>query len=407
MKQAANRAAEKAARKVAKKEAQPPSNFAFVATSTKTSFKAPKMQYAKDGSYCTVSHRERIGTVLGSVAFTTTAYDINPGLVTTFPWLSAIANRFETYSFEKLTFRFKTKTATTALGDVILVNDYDCTDSGPATSIQAESYQSFVDGAPWQDLSMSALPKDLHKLKERYVRDTTNPSGTDQKMYDVGTFYICTENQASAALVGYLYVEYTVRLMTPQLRSSDFYISGGYVDGLTGTTAANPLGTAPAVDSDARGISVDASSNITISNPGEYNFSISITGTVISAVTLTATSNCTVTSRFGTCINSGSTLALRVYKVVVTGFNAVMALAATATTVTEGQIDIASQPLNSFALMLNDVQHLKDCPQGIFLQAHADKGLRARGKDARAVPCSCQTLVIGDKSVRSSDFRIL
>lgn len=394
--------------KQSKTTLMPAAETAPVAVSSVTKWRAPKMEYARDGSSCVVSHRERIGTVNGTTAFTATQYQINPGLVGTFPWLSAIANRFESYDFEALRFIFKTKTATTALGDVVMAVDFDASDSAPTSSIQVESYQSFIDGAPWQNLVMECRRADMAKMKQRFCRDAAVATGSDVKLYDVGNFFVCTENQASSALVGYLYVEYRVRLFTPQLRSSDFYISGGYIDGLTSCTAANPMGTSASVDADARGISINATTGeITIANPGEYSFAISMTGTVISALGLTATANCTVTSRFGTCINAASTLALRVYKVLVTAFNATMSVTATATTVTETQVDIASQPVNSFALWVGDVVHEIGCPQQIYIAGCSSAGMKVVPRSLAKLHCSCKTLSVNGRDFPGKELVIL
>jgi len=376
-----------------------------VAMSSTTKWKAPKVEYAKDGSYCIISHKERIGTVLGSVAFTATSFSINPGLVSTFPWLSAIANRFESHSWIKCDFLFKTKTSTTAVGDVILAVDYDASDSAPSSSVQVESYQSFVDGAPWQNLVMRCKPSDLNKLKQRFNRDATVATGSDVKLYDAGNFYICTENQASAALVGYLYVEYTVKLFTPQLRSSDFYISGGYIDGLTGSSAANPMGSAPDVDADARGISCSAASVVTIANPGEYIVAMQLTGTTITALTLTAGTNCTVTSRFGTTINGAATSANRCYKVVVSSFNATMTVSCTAATASECQLNIASQPLNSFALFVSDFQHESGCQVRVLADGLDRSGLKVLPKYLSKVPCTCAHVTLDGKPFSPSTLK--
>lgn len=332
----------------ARKPKQQNTQSAPVAMATKSQGRVPSIHYKGDGSSCIVSHRERIGTVLGSVAFTTTKYMINPGLVGTFPWLSAVANRFETYRFKSLTFHYKTKTATTALGDVIMITDYDAAESAPESSIQAESYQAYADCAPWQNQSMGASHQNLVKFPQRYTRDTTPPSSTDLKTYDVGNFYICTENQASAALVGYLYVEYTVELFTPHLRSSDFYISGGSFVGGGTQSQTNPLGTTPTTNTTSRGVSVDAASVLTIANPGSYLVTAYVGGTTVSAVTLTASANCTVSSYWGSIANGAATAAARTFTVVVTGFNGTAALTATAASVsTSTYVAVASIPVGA------------------------------------------------------------
>lgn len=81
------------------------------------------------------AHREFIGDLTSSVEFVNTAYPINPGNSTLFPWLSTIARNFEQYQMLGLIFEFKTMSATavgttnTGLGTVIMATDYDVLDS--------------------------------------------------------------------------------------------------------------------------------------------------------------------------------------------------------------------------------------------------------------------------------------
>jgi len=322
-----------------------------VARAEKFKNKNPEIAYKVDGSSCRVRHTERIGTVNGSVAFTTTAYAVNPGLPSSFPYLAGIANRFESYRFNSLVFHYKTKTATTALGDVIQVVDYDASDAAPETSIQAEAYQGATSSAPWQDNRCVSTKQNLMKLPSRYVRGEAIPANTDIKLYDVGNYYVCTENQASAALIGYLYVTYDIELMTPQLRASDFGISGGTVAGGTAMTAANPMGTAPVIDAQARGFSLSAASVVTLSSPGTYLLSLKITGTVLSDITIAAVSGCVMNAAYAVIANAAATIVQVSAYVVSSTPNATFSIAATGTTVTASRLDIASGPSSSFALM--------------------------------------------------------
>lgn len=228
---------------------------AAVAYSNKSKTKNASISYAKDGKTCTIVHRERFATILGSTAFAATAFAINPGQSASFPWLSGVANRFESYRFESLQFEYRTKTATTALGDVILAVDYDATDAAPSDSIQAEAYDESASGAPWQNVNHTCRPSNMRKLPTFFVRGDSQPASTDLKLSDMGNLFVCTENQASAALVGYMYVSYKVHLMTPQLRSNDIQVAGGLCTGATSMTAALPFGTAGSFDAQARGVS--------------------------------------------------------------------------------------------------------------------------------------------------------
>lgn len=57
-----------------------------------------------------ITHREYIGDVITSGtagAFKTNTYYINPGLNKTFPWLSQIAQNFESYRMLGCAFEFK------------------------------------------------------------------------------------------------------------------------------------------------------------------------------------------------------------------------------------------------------------------------------------------------------------
>jgi hypothetical protein len=347
-----------------------------VASSVKFRNRNPEIQFKVDGSSCRVRHTERIGTLNGSVAFTSTAYAVNPGLPSTFPYLSAIANRFESYRFESLVFMFKTKTATSAVGDVIQVLDYDASDAAPETSIQAESYQGAVSSAPWQDNQCVSSKQNLHKLATRYVRGEAIPANTDVKLYDVANYFVCTENQASTALVGYLYVSYDIILMTPQLRASDFGTAGGVVNGATAMTAANPFGTAPVVDASGRGLSMSAASVLTVSIPGTYNMVIQYTGTVITGINYAAGAGASVTALTSETSNAAGTIRIVNFQFVSTVPNTTLTISATATTITAAFLSVGSAPANSLALAFG--QATLGCVTHAPLLPHLPPATRAR-----------------------------
>lgn len=173
-----------------------PMELAPVATARSFQARKPMITYAKDGSNCIVRHCERIGTILGSAAFTVNEFNINPGLAATFPWLSQIAQRFESYRFRRLEFHYRTKCATSFVGDVIQTVDYDAGDPAPITSVQAEGYMGAASCAPWQDKDHISAPLNLRKVNSYYVRAGALAGNLDIKSYDVGNLFVCTENQA-------------------------------------------------------------------------------------------------------------------------------------------------------------------------------------------------------------------
>lgn len=163
-----------------------------------------------------ISHREYIQDVAGSVAFAATVCNVNPGIPGTFPWLSAIAQRYESYIFENLVFEFETQSPTSATGTVLIALDYDASDAPPVDKVSALAYRSSVRSPPWADCTHISLQEDLRKHKTYFVRTSPLLANQDIKLYDVANAYLCTQGQASTAAIGELYVSYRVRLMTPQ-----------------------------------------------------------------------------------------------------------------------------------------------------------------------------------------------
>jgi len=351
--------------------------------STKNKTKNADVNYAKDGKSCVVIHRERFATILGSTGFATNSYVINPVQSATFPWLSGIANRFESYSFDSLQFEFRTKTATTALGDVILAVDYDATDAAPTDSIQAEAYDESASGAPWQNVTHVCKKLNLKKLPMNYVPGDTQPAATDLKMYDIGNLFVCTENQASTALAGYLYVSYSVRFFTPQLRSNDITIAGGVITGATAMTAANPFGTGASVDTSGRGITISTASRITFVNPGTYSVSVVMVGTVLSAVNRADGAGLTSASISGIA-NAASTTYVSVFTVVSTVANGYLDVTATATTVTTMLAYIGSSPYGSLAFTLDRLK------RNLMYTDGSSEGCRARACSRLGINCQPQ-----------------
>jgi len=159
---------------------------------------------------------------------------LNPGLPGSFPWLSTQAGGWEQYKFNRLRFDYYTRTATTTVGSVMLVPDYDASDSAPTSESQAMDYKDAKEEAPWVvefccDLTPSALhPGGVPK----YIRQGA-VANTDIKTYDAGTMYVCTVDAASvSANWGKLFVEYDVVLSVSQLPTLAFGSAVG-----TSTTA--------------------------------------------------------------------------------------------------------------------------------------------------------------------------
>jgi len=163
-----------------------------------------------------IRHREYIADVYGSVAFAAVAYAINPGIATSFPWLSVIAANYESYKFNSLCFQFSTEKPTSVGGSLMMAIDFDANDGAPTTKSGIMAYHNAVRCPVWSQTDYVADKPDLNKLLQHYVRSTT-VSGTDLKTYDVGNLFVCVSGCADTTALGELYVMYDVELITPQL----------------------------------------------------------------------------------------------------------------------------------------------------------------------------------------------
>lgn len=213
----------------------------------------PKTENARNGD-CRIVHREYLGEVSLESTFKSTRYAINPGLPQSFPWLSSIAQRYESYRFEALRFCYETSSPSSQKGTVLLVPDYDSLDAAPVSKVQALAYRNSARAQPWLSFCQTSSREDLSKRNTYYVRRGTPPSGSDLRLYDTGNLFLCVQGDADVASVGELWVEYDVKLMTPQLEDSA--VSATITN--TGTPSiATPFGFRTAPDSGTLQMSID------------------------------------------------------------------------------------------------------------------------------------------------------
>lgn len=197
-----------------------------------------------------IRHREYLGDILGTIAFTNQSFLIQPGLNVSFPWLSQIANSFEQYRLRGVLFEFNStssdavlSTATSsALGSVIMMTDYDVADDPPTSKRQMLNAEFSCSTKP----SKSAIhpiecKKQLSAQSILYTRSVEAvPVGFDQRLYDFGRFNIATEGmQANGGSVGELWITYEIELLKPQY--SVTALADHYT--MDTVTAARPFGT--------------------------------------------------------------------------------------------------------------------------------------------------------------------
>lgn len=247
----------------------------------------PEMKGSSSGSFI-VRHREFIGDVVASPIaglFYSTSYAVNPGQPGTFPWLSSIAQNFESYAFRSLSFDFESAVATTDGGVVLIAADYDVNDVSPGNKQQMMSYHGAVRSNIWSHCSFRSDSSDRNVLSaKRFVRVGSQPVNSDPKTYDVANLFIATQGCTAALSVGELYVTYEIEFWTPQSNGAlNFSSASSKIVVGAGITAAKPLGSAQTITG-YQNFTVDASGLvITFANAGEYLFECACTGTVFTA----------------------------------------------------------------------------------------------------------------------------
>lgn len=282
----------------------------------------------------TVEHEEFIADISGSVGFADTLYPINPGMASTFPWLSQMAPLYESYKFEKLEFRYENQTSTTSLGAVMLAVDYDASDPAAVSKTQLATYRGYVRGPPWGEFSTSSEKEDLGKRTSYYVRTGVLGADQDVKLYDTGNLNVATSRQADTAVIGELYVRYRVKLMTPQLTSNGFGLA------LAGRYSATAAGSIPVANASSNApLTVSgtaAAATYTSTGPFQCLVDVGIVGTTLTGTAYTGTAtiselspdvidNAALNERSCAVVNftaPGQTLIVTVSAATITAYNA-------------------------------------------------------------------------------------
>jgi len=170
-----------------------------------------------NGRVYRVRHRELVnGSLAGSTSFSNAVtFRINPGLASSFPWVSAIAGQYEQWH-GKCSFTYVPVAPTSAQGDIIMFCDYNVYDAAPTTEQQAIDHVGCVTAPIWTMSKMVASTRDMFPTGPRkYIRGG-NVLG-DKRLYDGGVFYLFTNNCASSSTIGKLLVEYEFEFSVPQL----------------------------------------------------------------------------------------------------------------------------------------------------------------------------------------------
>lgn len=206
--------------------APPSRNSLFTDHGSKSSISTPGITFGE--GTMRVKHREFMADIVTSATaglFSTTNYQVNPGLMTTFPWLSSIASAYQSYRFNGLVLEYKStsglalSSTNTAQGTVILAYD-----ANPSTLAQPffnkqemMSYAGSVSCRPSEGalLGVECDPVRMQQ-SEFYVRTGALPAGQDIRLNDPVSLSIATVgNQGASVKIGESFIVYDVTFFNP------------------------------------------------------------------------------------------------------------------------------------------------------------------------------------------------
>jgi len=291
-----------------------------------------------------VRHREYIQDILGSVLFANVAFAVNPGIATTFPWLSQLAGLYESYEFKKLEFEFETQKSTNTDGSLLMAIDYDASDVAPTNKTTIMSFHDAVRSPVYAEAAFRGDSQDLQKFgPRRFVRQGALAANQSIVDYDVGTLNVATQGCLNASAIGELYVVYDVEFETPQLASNQ---SANSNSALIVTTVASRAAPFTGTQSQTGGLPVSATgATVTFNKTGRYLLTNVIVGTAITDVAPTLTGTATASNSPNVMFHT-TAATQGVDQVIVTVLNpgdtVIFDYTASATTITSSTVRIAS-----------------------------------------------------------------
>lgn len=153
----------------------------------------------------------------GTSTFGSSQYAINPRLPDKFASASLMAERYDMYQFDELTFHYHPTTAvTTTKGVVFLAWEPNANRGPPETLVQLNAYETHSDGPIYSPTVRLSVPKNRLGAP-RYTR--SGPTGSDLNLYDTGKLIVASDDVAGLE-GGYIEVTYKVRFFSYHLEES-------------------------------------------------------------------------------------------------------------------------------------------------------------------------------------------
>jgi len=182
--------------------------------------RTPQISNIADGCL-RIKHKEYVTELNSSAtAFAVVqSFAVNPANANLFPWLSALASRFESYRFKSLRLIYQSESSTLSTGYMGIAFDSNTDDPPPTNKPQACAYKSVKRDNLWKAFTLVVSSEELNKRKSYYNDTQGTAIGTaKQDLYYTGNLFAFSGTAAGNTVVGELWVEYDVEFMTPEIQ---------------------------------------------------------------------------------------------------------------------------------------------------------------------------------------------
>lgn len=236
-----------------------------------------------DGNGNRINHSEVLKMLDAYNGGTVAEYKLNPGSKKCLPWLSSMANSYDTYKVNSISVRFVSAAPTTLTGKLYIYFDRDVLDDVAPTEIAFSQMDSCLQTPLWQNVVLNVDVSDIPIL---YMRDDTlSLVNKDAKTYDLGK--ICTMLVASADTpkVGTLWIDYDVTLYRPSQSTvttfTELQFDTPSIESVVGLGVNKSLGTNPFKEE-----LPGSASSLTVENYFRGFIDVEIVGTVLTNIEL-------------------------------------------------------------------------------------------------------------------------
>lgn len=171
-----------------------------------------------------ISHTEFLGVVTSTTTFANTVYGVNPGLATTFPWLSKLAVNFQQWQIHGCLVTFVSQmtdaVATfSALGSVAIAANMNPAERPCGNQMEMEQLKFCAVSKPSNNIVAPVECARYSASNNSYfVRNGPVPESASLMDYDHGTIQVAVNACPAAGIVlGRLYIAYDISLLNPRM----------------------------------------------------------------------------------------------------------------------------------------------------------------------------------------------